>query len=92
MATQGDVRILPGVADVNADAPDVMRGEETQLLGVTEPDFHRVGLHSRHPQQVDQDRSRQRRFVFDLYDRRIVLGAFQSTASCNMPLNGTRAL
>jgi 2-dehydro-3-deoxygalactonokinase len=35
----GDVRILPGVAQARADQPDVMRGEETQLLGVTEPDF-----------------------------------------------------
>ena len=35
----GDVRILPGVAQAHADRPDVMRGEETQLLGVTEPGF-----------------------------------------------------
>src|SRR5690242_20566564 len=32
----GDVRILPGVAQRRAERPDVMRGEETQLLGVTE--------------------------------------------------------
>ena len=37
--TAGDVRILPGVAQADATRPDVMRGEETQLLGVTEPDF-----------------------------------------------------
>ncbi len=37
--TPGDVRILPGVAQADAASPDVMRGEETQLLGVTEPDF-----------------------------------------------------
>jgi 2-dehydro-3-deoxygalactonokinase len=37
--TSGDVRILPGIAQARADRPDVMRGEETQLLGVTEPDF-----------------------------------------------------
>lgn len=37
--TLGDVRILPGIAQVRADQPDVMRGEETQLLGVTEPEF-----------------------------------------------------
>ena len=37
--TAGDVRILPGIAQTDAAAPDVMRGEETQLLGVTEPDF-----------------------------------------------------
>jgi 2-dehydro-3-deoxygalactonokinase len=35
----GDVRILPGLAQARADRPDVMRGEETQLLGVIEPDF-----------------------------------------------------
>ena len=35
----GDIRILPGIAQAQADRPDVMRGEETQLLGVTEPDF-----------------------------------------------------
>jgi 2-dehydro-3-deoxygalactonokinase len=35
----GDVRILPGIAQARADRPDVMRGEETQLLGVTEADF-----------------------------------------------------
>jgi 2-dehydro-3-deoxygalactonokinase len=34
-----DIRILPGIAQPRADRPDVMRGEETQLLGVTEPDF-----------------------------------------------------
>ncbi len=34
-----DIRILPGIAQAEADRPDVMRGEETQLLGVTEPDF-----------------------------------------------------
>jgi 2-dehydro-3-deoxygalactonokinase len=37
--TPGDVRILPGLAQARADRPDVMRGEETQLLGVTEPSF-----------------------------------------------------
>jgi 2-dehydro-3-deoxygalactonokinase len=35
----GDIRILPGIAQARHDRPDVMRGEETQLLGVTEPDF-----------------------------------------------------
>lgn len=35
----GDIRILPGIAQARPDQPDVMRGEETQLLGVTESDF-----------------------------------------------------
>lgn len=30
-----DVRILPGIAQRDAQHPDVMRGEETQLLGLT---------------------------------------------------------
>lgn len=34
-----DIRILPGLAQADAARPDVMRGEETQLLGATEPDF-----------------------------------------------------
>jgi 2-dehydro-3-deoxygalactonokinase len=46
-----DIRILPGVAQARADRPDVMRGEETQLLGVTEPDFSGLvcmpGTHSK---------------------------------------------
>jgi 2-dehydro-3-deoxygalactonokinase len=37
--TPGDVRILPGIAQARAEQPDVMRGEETQLLGVLEPGF-----------------------------------------------------
>ncbi|CCD93411.1 2-dehydro-3-deoxygalactonokinase (2-keto-3-deoxy-galactonokinase) (2-oxo-3-deoxygalactonate kinase) [Bradyrhizobium sp. ORS 375] len=49
--TDGDVRILPGLAQARADRPDVMRGEETQLLGVTEADFTGIvcipGTHSK---------------------------------------------
>jgi 2-dehydro-3-deoxygalactonokinase len=33
-----DVRILPGIAQRDRSAPDVMRGEETQLLGVLGPE------------------------------------------------------
>jgi 2-dehydro-3-deoxygalactonokinase len=47
----GEVFILPGVAQSNARHPDVMRGEETQLLGLTEPDFTGIvcmpGTHSK---------------------------------------------
>jgi 2-dehydro-3-deoxygalactonokinase len=47
----GDIRILPGIAQARADRPDVMRGEETQLLGVTEPGFTGIacipGTHSK---------------------------------------------
>ena len=32
-AAARDIRILPGIAQRNPNAPDVMRGEETQLLG-----------------------------------------------------------
>ena len=34
-----DIRILPGIAQARADRPDVMRGEETQLLGMIDPAF-----------------------------------------------------
>lgn len=34
-----DIRILPGIAQARVDRPDVMRGEETQLLGMLEPGF-----------------------------------------------------
>ncbi|HEY4191634.1 MAG TPA: 2-dehydro-3-deoxygalactonokinase, partial [Mesorhizobium sp.] len=34
-----DIRILPGIAQMEADAPNVMRGEETQLLGSITDDF-----------------------------------------------------
>jgi 2-dehydro-3-deoxygalactonokinase len=47
----GDIRILPGIAQARADRPDVMRGEETQLLGVTESGFNGLvcipGTHSK---------------------------------------------
>ena len=47
----GDIRILPGIAQARPDRPDVMRGEETQLLGVTEPEFSGLvcipGTHSK---------------------------------------------
>lgn len=33
-----DIRILPGIAQRDESAPDVMRGEETQLLGALGPD------------------------------------------------------
>lgn len=48
-----DVYILPGVAQYNTVTPDVMRGEETQLLGlcVQQPDFSGMvclpGTHSK---------------------------------------------
>ena len=34
-----DVRILPGLAQVSVEAPNVMRGEETQLLGAIDEGF-----------------------------------------------------
>lgn len=34
-----DVRILPGISQVSPSEPDVMRGEETQILGSIEPGF-----------------------------------------------------
>lgn len=39
-----DIRILPGIAQRDRKAPDVMRGEETQLLGVLGADTGREAL------------------------------------------------
>lgn len=39
-----DVRILPGLAQHHPDRPDVMRGEETQLLGLLAEDPLATGL------------------------------------------------
>jgi 2-dehydro-3-deoxygalactonokinase len=47
----GDIRILPGVAQNSAARPDVMRGEETQIIGALEQDFSGLvcipGTHSK---------------------------------------------
>ena len=45
-----DIRILPGIAQRDTKAPDVMRGEETQLLGALGLECRRrsAGLHARH--------------------------------------------
>ena len=46
-----DIRILPGIAQRHPKAPDVMRGEETQLLGALDADGEAVvcmpGTHSK---------------------------------------------
>jgi 2-dehydro-3-deoxygalactonokinase len=54
-----DVRILPGLAQRSKQAPDVMRGEETQLLGAISADAHgeqivcMPGTHSKWVRVVD---------------------------------------
>jgi 2-dehydro-3-deoxygalactonokinase len=49
--SSSDIRILPGIAQARADRPDVMRGEETQLLGTIDPAFSGLvcipGTHSK---------------------------------------------
>lgn len=46
-----DIRILPGIAQSDAACPDVMRGEETQILGAVPADFSGLicipGTHSK---------------------------------------------
>ncbi|MGU3401409.1 2-dehydro-3-deoxygalactonokinase [Brucellaceae bacterium D45D] len=48
---EADVRILPGLAQADENRPDVMRGEETQLLGAIGHDFSGLvcipGTHSK---------------------------------------------
>lgn len=53
-----DVRILPGLAKRRADAPDVMRGEETQLLGALAAfgeGAHHVCMPGTHSKWVEVD-------------------------------------
>lgn len=49
--TPGDVRILPGIAHRDPACPEVMRGEETQILGAIEDSFSGLvcipGTHSK---------------------------------------------
>jgi 2-dehydro-3-deoxygalactonokinase len=49
--TTRDIRIIPGMAQADADAPDVMRGEETQLAGLEAVEGSRLvcmpGTHSK---------------------------------------------
>ena len=40
--TKGDIRILPGLSQADPAAPNVMRGEETQLLGLPPADGTRL--------------------------------------------------
>lgn len=52
----GEVRILPGVACTQAECPDVMRGEETQLLGAIGGEFTGlVCIPGTHSKWVDID-------------------------------------
>ena len=51
VAAPGDIRILPGIAHMDPACPDVMRGEETQLLGAMPADYSGLvcipGTHSK---------------------------------------------
>ncbi len=60
-----DVRIIPGVAQKRPDAPDVMRGEETQLAGITRlraEGRHLVCMPGTHSKWVDIENGTIRRF------------------------------
>jgi 2-dehydro-3-deoxygalactonokinase len=58
------VHLLPGIAQRHADAPDVMRGEETQLLGLPATDGAQiVCLPGTHSKWVEIDDGRIERFA-----------------------------
>lgn len=48
-----DIRIVPGIAQNAADAPDIMRGEETQLAGALREGRHVACLPGTHSKWVD---------------------------------------
>jgi len=60
-----DVRILPGIAQRDAAAPDVMRGEETQLAGLIEKDMRSglVCMPGTHSKWVELDDGKVARFA-----------------------------
>ena len=51
-----EVRIVPGIAQRLPEAPDVIRGEETQLAGLGDLIGEASGLHARHALQVGRGR------------------------------------
>lgn len=64
--TDRPIRILPGIAQRDANDPDVMRGEETQLLGLSEKisrDRHLVCMPGTHCKWVVVDGGAVRRFA-----------------------------
>ncbi|MGY4482551.1 2-keto-3-deoxy-galactonokinase [Bradyrhizobium sp. LM3.2] len=69
-----DIRILPGIAQRDTKAPDVMRGEETQLLGALGLDTAgealvcMPGTHSK----MGAGEGRNGRAFLHLHDRRVV--------------------
>ena len=78
-----DIRILPGIAQRDRKAPDVMRGEETQLLGalgVDAADDAVVCMPGTHSKWVRANRSTVERFttfmtgeLFDVVSRETIL-------------------
>ena len=78
-----DIRILPGLAQRAKEAPDVMRGEETQLLGAIAADAKgeqlvcMPGTHSKWVRVVERPSHR----LFDLHDRRTLRRDHQASAS-----------
>jgi 2-dehydro-3-deoxygalactonokinase len=76
-----DVRILPGIAQRKAGAPDVMRGEETQLIGLGSTKGRKlVCMPGTHSKWVDLDGGRVGHFttyltgeLFSLFSRQSIL-------------------
>ncbi len=87
-----DVRILPGLAQRDAATPDVMRGEETQLLGALGPDKRRVAgrLHARHAFQMGACQGWTVTGFSSFHDRRALRRRSPSIRSSCMPLPAPR--
>jgi 2-dehydro-3-deoxygalactonokinase len=76
-----DVRILPGIAQRKANEPDVMRGEETQLIGLGAPKGRKlVCMPGTHSKWVDLDSGRVGHFstyltgeLFSLFSHQSIL-------------------
>lgn len=75
-----DIRILPGIAQRDRGAPDVMRGEETQLLGLDVSSDALVCMPGTHSKWVNVSRGAVQRFatfmtgeLFDAVSRQTIL-------------------
>ena len=83
-----DVRLVPGVID-RAGVPDVMRGEEAEILGPRRGRDRGPGLPARHPFQMGRGGGRPDRPVRHLHERRVYgLMRARSILARTMPEDG----
>ncbi|MET0678207.1 MAG: 2-dehydro-3-deoxygalactonokinase [Bradyrhizobium sp.] len=93
-----DIRILPGIAQRDRGAPDVMRGEETQLLGLDISDEALVCMPGTHSKWVSVGGGAVRRFatfmtgeLFDAVSRQTILSIAVAEADAAEDIDAFRS-